>query len=213
MSQLQLAELLRVSHQQVQKYEQGMTRISASTLYDIGRIMSVVPSFFYEGFNPTLPASNTIDDIISLERPKQLNILLVEDNASDEILTRKALEECDAEIIVHSVYDGIEALKCLRGRGSITPFQRPDIVLLDLNIPKKQGMEVLKEIKNDHELRHIPIIVLTNSINAQEMFETYRLYASGYITKSFDITRFNKNIIDMVEYWASAVILPSHFRM
>lgn len=208
LSQVDLANLLNVSHQQIQKYEQGLTRISVSMLYEISRIMGVTPGFFYEGFQAH--AVHTVQDIISPERPKSLHVLLVEDNASDEILARKALEACasDVAISVHAVHDGAEALRLLRGQHMSTPVLMPDIILLDLNIPKKQGMEVLKEIKNDRELRHIPVIVLTHSINAAEMYETYKLYASGYIVKSFDIKRFNSDISKMVGYWATMVVLP-----
>ncbi len=214
LSQSDLANLLKISHQQIQKYEQGLTRISVSTLYDISRVMGVVPGFFYEGFqlnasHATPPASQ---DIISSERPRSLNILLVEDDASDEILARKALESCasDITISIHTAHDGVEALQFLRNNLS-SSFLMPDIILLDLNIPKKQGIEVLKEIKNDRNMRHIPVIILTHSINAAEMFETYKLYASGYIAKSFDVNRFNKDISNMIEYWLTTVVLPNSY--
>jgi CheY-like chemotaxis protein len=212
--QLDLADLLKVSYQQIQKYEHGTTRISVSTLYDISKIMGVEPGYFYEGFNPNIKQHflPSADDVISLERQPSLNVLLIEDSASDEILTRKAFEVCKAEIKIHSLYDGVEAMKFLRGQNvGAAPFMRPDIILLDLNIPRKQGVEVLKEVKNDRDLRSIPIIILTNSINAKEMQETYKLFASGYISKSFDINRFIRNIVTMVDYWSSTVILPTNF--
>lgn len=211
LSQSDLAQLLGISHQLVQKYEQGSTRISVSTLYDISRVLGIAPGFFYEGFEVTSPLAADSDTIIMTDRPPHLNVLLVEDNAADEVLVRKAFDACEmeAKAVIHAVHDGVEALQWLRQPQGCIPFTTPHVILLDLHIPKKPGMEVLKELKNDRTLQHIPVIILTNCINVSEMQKTYRLHASGYILKSFDIHQFYRDIRSMAEYWLNTVILPS----
>ncbi len=211
MSLSQLGEKMCLSHQQVQKYEKAATRISASVLYELSNILGVSVSYFYDGFNPDaneyyIPG---VSDVISLERKKPFNVLLVEDSITDEVLTRKALEACDHEVNIHSVHDGIKALDFLRNKKGINTFPRPDVILLDLNIPKKTGMDVLRDMKRDAEIMDIPVIVLTNTINAKEMVDVYKAYASGFISKSFDLNQFKENISTMVSYWSHAVVLPN----
>lgn len=214
MSLSQLAEKMGISHQQIQKYEKGTTRISASVLYELASILGVSVEYFYEGFNPDANDYSVpgVEDTISLKRKEKFFVLLIEDSATDEVLTRKAIEACPQNVEVYSVHDGVEALQFLRNKRGINSFPRPDIVLLDLNIPKKDGMTVLKEMKRDAEIIDIPVIVLTNTINAHEMYEVYKAYASGFISKSFDINEFRRHIAIMIDYWSSAVVLPSMCR-
>lgn len=205
-----IATRLGISLQQVQKYEQGKSRVPAIFLYKIARILGVTPDYFFEGIeniNSSFLKSNTGGDI-SFERPKSINIFLVEDDPSDELLIRNILNTCKYKVKVFSTHDGEKALELLRNRKTISIFPRPDLILLDLNIPKRDGHHVLKEIKRDQDLCDIPVIILTNSISVKEMVSTYRNYAAGYICKSFDLEIFHQNIIKMIEYWADIVILP-----
>lgn len=210
LSQAKLASMVGLSHQQIQQYEIGANRVAASTLYDFSHILNVPVAYFYEGYVPAKESNAHKEEAhaISMKRLKPLAILLVEDDAADEVLTRNALEACSLDTCVHAVHDGIEALEFLRNKRHLHSFPRPDIVLLDLNIPKMDGYAVLKEIKNDRALRDLPVIILTNSINPQEMVDAYRNGASGFYVKSFDVEEFNRYIDVLVQYW-STVALPS----
>jgi CheY-like chemotaxis protein len=148
-------------------------------------------------------------DIISHNLEKPLSILLVEDDPTDELLTRRALEAADHKVHIFCVHDGAQAIEFLRYKTMNVDFPRPDIVLLDLNIPKRDGQTVLKEIKRDREIQDIPVIILTNSISVQEMIMVYKNQASGYISKSFDYDVFQKNMIGLVDYWSTVVVLPN----
>ncbi|MBY0463146.1 MAG: response regulator [Alphaproteobacteria bacterium] len=206
-----VAERLSVSHQQIQKYEQAQSRISAGMLYHIGQLYGVPSQYFFDGFQAIQQKKgekiNT--DIISHNLEKPLSILLVEDDPTDELLTRRALEAADHKVHIFCVHDGAQAIEFLRYKTMNVDFPRPDIVLLDLNIPKRDGQTVLKEIKRDREIQDIPVIILTNSISVQEMITVYKNQASGYISKSFDYDVFQKNMIGLVDYWSTVVVLPN----
>jgi len=209
LSQGDLGEMVDLSLQQIQKYEQGTNRIAASKLYEFSQVLRVPITYFYDGVDNAAISDNTGSNIISFKRKRPLAILLVEDNAADEVLTRMALEECTVASEIFAVHDGAEALQFLRNKKKANTFPRQDVILLDLNIPKVDGMAVLKEIKRDREVDDIPVIVLTNSISRQEMLDAYKKGASGFMTKSFNVEEFNKNISLLVEYWSSVLVLPS----
>ena len=207
-----VAEKLSISHQQIQKYEQAQSRISAAILFQIGQVYGVPSHYFFEGYRsdiekkPEIPAPT---DVITYREEKNLNILLVEDNPADELLTRRALEASKHKINVFCVHDGVQAIEFLRYKTLAADFPRPDVVLLDLNIPKRDGHTVLKEIKRDRDIQDIPVVILTNSISIQEMVSIYKNYASGYISKSFDYDVFEDSLIGFVNYWVSVVVLPN----
>jgi CheY-like chemotaxis protein/DNA-binding XRE family transcriptional regulator len=204
-----LADGLGVSNQQVQFYEAGNNRISASTLYDIAQIMRVPVEYFYEGYQNQATSKREPSAIIKDPVNRPLNILLVEDDAGDELLTKKALEMTGILHNIHVVHDGIDALSVLR-RQMVNPvFTTPDIVLLDLNMPKKDGLTILKEMKHDREILETPVIVLTNSIDVRQMRKCYHEYASGFIVKAFDIHKLKSDFIAMLNYF-SAVVLPTY---
>lgn len=206
-----VAEKLCVSHQQIQKYEQAQSRISAGMLYHIGQLYGVPSQYFFDGFQATQQkkGERAGTDIISHNLEKPLSILLVEDDPTDELLTRRALEAADHKVNIFCVHDGAQAIEFLRYKTMNVDFPRPDIILLDLNIPKRDGQTVLKEIKRDREIQDIPVVILTNSISVQEMIAVYKNQASGYISKSFDYDVFQKNMIGLVEYWSTVVVLPN----
>jgi len=207
----ELAEKLNISHQQVQKYEQGNTRVSAGVLYYIARILGTSTNYFFEGYNPERVENLKYSEVdtISFARRSYINVLLIEDDPSDELLTRKALEECQPVAKVYCLHDGEAVLEFLRNQKATNPFPRPDIIFLDLNIPKRDGHFVLKEIKRSRETMDIPVVILTNSISKKEMVSVYQNYASGYICKSFDFATFKRQIISAVDYWSNTVVLPN----
>lgn len=141
---------------------------------------------------------------------KAANILLVEDDIADIRLTQEAFKKCKINVNLHVVVNGEEAIEFLHKRGKFAESPRPDLILLDLNMPKKNGKETLKDIKQDPLLNSIPVIILTISQSEQDVLECYRLYASSYIIKPLDLNIFNE-IISLIEnYWLGVTTLPPH---
>lgn len=141
---------------------------------------------------------------------RTLEILLVEDNLGDVELTRLALEESKLSIDLSVVGDGAAALEFLHGRKhrATNPLY-PDLILLDLNLPKKSGHEVLEAIKADPDLKRIPVLVLTTSQAQEDIFRAYNLYASGYIAKPHSFERFVRVVQSIEDFWFSTVRLPT----
>ena len=207
---MDLADRIGVSHQQIHKYEQGQSKISASMLYRLANIFSTTPNSFFEGFVPEKYQATPLiqNDTISLKVREKINLLLVEDSASDEFLVRKVLESSPHKFEIFCLHNGEDAINCLKGRGNTGPFARPDIILLDLNLPKLNGISILRSIKQDRDIQDIPVLVLTNSLSKQDMLNAYKNFASGYISKSFDFNIFRKNLQTAISYWIDAVVLP-----
>ena len=140
---------------------------------------------------------------------KPIDILLVEDNPGDVRLTKEALKEGKVRINkLHVVMDGMEALAFLRRQGKFSDVIRPDIILLDLNLPKKDGREVLAEIKNDPDLRRIPVVILTTSKAEEDILKSYDLHANCYITKPVDLNQFITVVQSIEDFWLTIVKLP-----
>ena len=137
-----------------------------------------------------------------------VEILLVEDNPGDERLTREALKEGKVYNNLHWVKDGVEALEFLRKKGKYSSTPRPDIILLDLNLPKKDGREVLQEIKSDESLKRIPVVVLTTSKAEEDVLRTYDLHANCYVTKPVDLEKFIVVVRSIDRFWLTVVTLP-----
>jgi CheY-like chemotaxis protein len=137
-----------------------------------------------------------------------VEILLVEDNPGDERLTREALREGKVYHNLHWVKDGVEAMAFLRREGKYADVPRPDIVLLDLNLPKKDGREVLEEIKSDEDLKRIPVVVLTTSKAEEDVLRTYNLHANCYVTKPVDLEKFIVVVRSIDVFWLTVVTLP-----
>jgi two-component system, chemotaxis family, response regulator Rcp1 len=142
----------------------------------------------------------------NLGRPAE--ILLVEDNPGDVELTRVALEDAKLLNTLHVVPDGVAALEFLRRQGAYADAPRPDLILLDLNLPKKDGREVLAEIKHDEALRIIPVIVLTTSKTDEDVLRSYKLNANCYVTKPVDFNGFASVVRSIQDFWFSVVVLP-----
>jgi chemotaxis family two-component system response regulator Rcp1 len=130
-------------------------------------------------------------------------ILLVEDNAADVRLTEEALHEAKVPHRLQIAADGVEAMKILREPG----VRRPDLILLDLNLPKKDGREVLEEMKDDETLRHIPVVVLTTSEADQDIMRCYQLRANAFVTKPADLEQFFRVVKSIDDFWLGAVKL------
>jgi CheY-like chemotaxis protein len=141
--------------------------------------------------------------------PRPIHILLVEDDAGDVLMTREALEEGKVANRLDVVSDGVEAMEYLRTAGSAPDRPRPDLVLLDLNLPRKSGLEVLAEVKGDPSLRRIPVVVLTTSDAERDIVSSYDLHANAYITKPVDFERFISVVRQVDDFFVSVVVLPS----
>jgi two-component system, chemotaxis family, response regulator Rcp1 len=139
---------------------------------------------------------------------KVAEILLVEDNPADVRLTKEALRGAKVPIRLNVVADGMEALDYLRRQGRHATAARPDLIFLDLNLPKKDGRQVLAEIKADEKLKRIPIVVLTTSRSHEDVFEAYGLHANCYLCKSADFAQFLYKIVSALEVWLTIATLP-----
>ncbi len=137
-----------------------------------------------------------------------VEILLVEDNPGDVRLTKEALRDGRVKNNLHVVVDGVAALAFLRKEGEYHAAPRPDLILLDLNLPRKNGRETLAEIKSDPELRTIPVVVLTTSMDEQDVLRAYEFNANCYINKPVDLDQFLQVIRSIEDFWLTIVRLP-----
>jgi two-component system, chemotaxis family, response regulator Rcp1 len=145
---------------------------------------------------------------MTLNEAKIVDILLVEDNPGDIRLTQEILKESKIHNNLNIVMDGVEAMEYLRKEGAYKDATRPDIILLDLNLPKMNGKEVLAEVKTDPDLKRIPVVVLTTSVAEQDILRTYDLYANCYITKPIDLDQFITVVKLIEDFWLTIVKLP-----
>ena len=134
-----------------------------------------------------------------------IEIMLIEDNAADVRLTVEALKEARVANRLHVARDGVEAIRMLKEPGAATP--RPDLILLDLNLPRKDGRDVLKEIKQDEALRHIPVVILSTSQAEQDILHSYRLGANAFITKPVEIDQFFEAMRSLEQFWLTVAKL------
>ena len=139
---------------------------------------------------------------------RPIEILFVEDNPGDVRLTQEALREAKMRVNVRVVWDGEEAIEYLRKEGQYADALRPDLILLDLNLPKKSGREVLAEIKADRDLRSIPVVILTSSKAEEDIAKTYNLHANCYVTKPADLDQFIRVVQSIESFWLTIVKLP-----
>ena len=139
---------------------------------------------------------------------RPIDILLVEDDPGDVLITKEALEHSKVTNSLHIVDDGEQALAYLRHEGEYADSTRPDLILLDLNLPRRDGREVLAEVKADPELRRIPVVVLTTSKAEEDVLRSYDLHANAYVTKPVDFDRFIEIVRQIDEFFVSVVKLP-----
>jgi CheY-like chemotaxis protein len=140
---------------------------------------------------------------------KPVEILLVEDNEGDVGLIEEVFEEINIRNILHVAENGEEAIQFLHGEGKFSGSSHPDIILLDLNLPKKDGREVLKEIKEDESLKNIPVVVLTTSGDEKDMLKAYELHAKAYVNKPLDFDQFINVVKSIASFWLEIVNLPT----
>lgn len=146
----------------------------------------------------------------SVNSGRPINILLVEDNPGDARLTMEALRDAKVRNELSVVADGVEAMAFLRRENGYGDAPRPDLILLDLNLPRKDGRQVLEEIKQDAGLQRIPVAVLTTSQAEKDILTSYNLHANCYITKPVDLDEFIRVVKGVEEFWLSIVKLPPH---
>jgi two-component system, chemotaxis family, response regulator Rcp1 len=144
-----------------------------------------------------------------MPRDSIVEILLVEDNEADIRLTRESIKEAKIHNNLYVTRDGEEAIEFLYKKGNYKEAVTPDLILLDLNLPKKDGREVLKEIKNDKTLSHIPVVILTTSEAEKDIIKSYKLHANCYVTKPMGIDQFVEVIKAIENFWFTIVKLPS----
>jgi chemotaxis family two-component system response regulator Rcp1 len=145
--------------------------------------------------------------ITPLSNSRPAEILLVEDNEDDVELTREAFKISKLVVNLHHAKDGEQCMAFIRKQGQYTDAPTPDIILLDLNMPRMDGREVLTEISNDESLRHLPVVILTTSTQEQEILKMYKLRCSSYIVKPVDLHQFVRVIQTFTDYWLTVVVL------
>lgn len=144
--------------------------------------------------------------------PERIRVLLVEDNAGDVRLTREAFKDAKVHLELHVASDGVEAMDFLHRRGPFAESPRPDLILLDLNLPRKDGREVLMEIKTDPTLMTIPVVILTTSGSEVDIEQSYQLHANCYVSKPVELEGFLQVVRSIDDFWLSAVRLPRETR-
>ena len=142
------------------------------------------------------------------EKSRQIEILLVEDNPGDARLTQEAMRAAKMNNVLHVVEDGEQAMEFLRRRSRFKDAPRPDLILLDLNLPKKDGRAVLAEVKADPDLRRIPVVVLTTSRSEEDVMQAYDMHANAYVTKPVNLDQFMRIVALIDEFWLKVVTLP-----
>lgn len=146
--------------------------------------------------------------MVAVDTTKPVNVLLVEDNPGDVRLTREALKDAKLVVNLHVAKDGLEAMAILRNEGKYASKPRPDLILLDLNLPKKDGREVLADIKNDRDLKRIPVVIVTTSKAEEDIVKSYDLHANCYVTKPLDLDQFVTVVHSIEQFWLTIVKLP-----
>ena len=139
---------------------------------------------------------------------RPIDVLLVEDDPGDELITREAFEHNKIKNNLHVAHDGEEGLNFLYRRGGYEDAPRPDLILLDLNLPKYDGRQLLEQIKSDPDLSHIPVVVLTTSSAEEDILRSYKLHANAYVTKPVDFDRFIDVVRQIDDFFVSVVRLP-----
>lgn len=209
LSQMQLAELMGLSYQQIQKYESGVNKFTLNRLLQLAKVLNTSPSYFYDGAKVDFGiGTEKQSELIKNVRTRPLSILLVEDNAGDIMLFEKAVKNSEHPVDVYTIKDSHQVMDFLGNHEAKYGRRRPDIMMLDINMPKIDGLTLLKQIKKNQTLTDIPIIMMTHSVNTREMSESYKLNASGFIQKAQKYEDYCKNLVNIVNYWSDTVILP-----
>ena len=201
----ELSKELGVSLPQLQKYETGATKVSPKHMFDLSNLLAVKPSYFFEGLSSD---TTTQDKFIGENTKRPFRILVVEDDPADACLTQSALMNTPHRVITYELRDPHTVLPALNHRSFPDAFMFPDLIFLDLHMPQLTGLDLLKRIKRTPTLSHIPVIILTNAINRDDMVRAYENHASGYICKSFKVEEYQEKLAKTLDYWVSATALP-----
>jgi CheY-like chemotaxis protein len=209
LNQSQLAEMMGFSYQQMQKYENGMSELSAGKLLLFAKNLNVPPHYFYENISLEESIGKAVkSDIIQTTRTRPLRLLLADDNLSDAILVQKMLMQCAEPTIFSTVHDGEAVLEHCQRQGKSSTFSCPDVVMMELSLPKVGGIEILKALKKHPKTQSLPVIILTHSISVREMTEAYKYGAAGFIQKSVQTEDAIQAMESLLCYWGRTVVLP-----
>lgn len=204
-----VAEKVGISRQLMQQYEQGIAKVHVSRLFAICQVIGEDVQKLVENVSALMEKSRHQERNapLSMEivKNRPLRVLLVEDSKADELSIVQAVEACDEDVVLTIARDGAQALRIL-GKDALDYSKKPDLVLLDLNLPMVSGRDLLKQFRAHSVYCSIPIVVLTNSTNIQEMQSAYTLGASGYLVKSFDLDEFYQNIQVVMTYWYTNIL-------
>lgn len=195
-----LSSDLDISLQQLQRYESGANKISAGLLFKLSKIFKIDIMCFFDGFEKQ-----------ELDENNSYKILLIEDNSDDEFFFRKSVGDFDKNIEIYVLRDGLEVIKYFRELQDkpVRFFSKPDIIFIDLNLPSLSGFDVMNDLKKRPILNGVPLIILTGSINDEDVTKSYAMHASGFIKKSFTYDDYNQQICRALNYWINAASLPS----
>lgn len=209
LSLIDLAEKVGVPFHHILNVESGKSVISAGDLFVCSHLLDVDLDYFFKDLTslkkPTsLDGGRPFPDLAA-----HLHVLLVEDDDASILLTQKAFNACPHHMTLTVMRDGDDLFPYLHQSTASHPFLRPDIILLDLNLPKTNGLAILKRIKNTPKFADIPVVILTGTINPKDRKACYCAQASGYIKKPLDFSVFQANIEILAEYWAHTVVIPN----
>ena len=210
LTQAELAEVLALSHQQIQRYESGENTISMASVLRIAQALNVKPDCFYE--NAPLSATadeDTTNGMIVKTTNRPIRVLLVEDVTTDELLFRKAAEKSSVASDVRTIQNPENVIDFLLKHNTKNDEETPDLVVLDINMPQLNGLELLKKIKENTAIKYLPVIMLTNSVRSKDMLESYANHANGFVQKNSDLLEFFEDINLILQYWSRAIVLPS----
>lgn len=202
-----LAAKLKVSHQIIHKYEKGQANVSSQTLYKIAHILDVPVAFFFASIEPQ--EKNDSEEALTInfkdQYQKKLNIFFIDDNPSDILICSNIFNSMDSKPNVISINSAEKALDLLKKE---IQSLNSSIILLDLNMPGMDGFAFLRDIKKRKVLQDIPVIMMTSSMNKEDVRKSYRFGASGYICKSFGYDEFYENLSILLNYWQKTMVLP-----
>jgi hypothetical protein len=203
----ELALKLDMPLRHMQKYVQGNVRIPSTILFKIAEALNLSLSYFYEGYEG-LPVLQKETAEVRNKRLLAFNILVATNEISNELLIREVAAELEVKMNLCIIYDGKKLLEFLKSLTELSQPLRPDLILIEKNLLKVGGLDVLREVKKNKDIQDVPIVVISDNSSQSDMLECYKNYASGYIVKSPDIQRFKIQIKNVLEYW-STICLPS----
>jgi CheY-like chemotaxis protein/DNA-binding XRE family transcriptional regulator len=209
LSQTDLADKLGISYQQVQRYEIGENTVAVNRLLQIARALGAPPVFFYGDAPMSGPGRcGGEETVISRDPARSLRVLFVDDNKGDEVLFRSAVQRWGGRADIHCVHESDKVMDYLQNHEKKYGHPRPDLIILDINMPKINGLALLKSIKGDAPVKDIPVVILTNSIHVREMREAYQSQAGGFIQKTADFDAYCADVRRTLDYWSQTVVLP-----